>query len=125
MAEQGPLSGQVLGGKYLLGELLGEGGFGMVYAGQHLLLDRPQAIKLLLEHYFSRPKFRERFLREARMEQHLTISILCISMILGWRSRHRGPISSCRLLVEELSMMSSRNDRSHSRWSSWCSMSSK
>ncbi len=67
MAEQGPLSGQVLGGKYLVGALLGEGGFGMVYAGQHLLLDRPQAIKLLLERYFSRPKFRERFLREARM----------------------------------------------------------
>jgi eukaryotic-like serine/threonine-protein kinase len=67
MAEQGPLSSQVLGGKYLVGALLGEGGFGMVYAGQHLLLDRPQAIKLLLERYFSRPKFRERFLREARM----------------------------------------------------------
>jgi len=67
MAEQRSLSGQILGGKYLVKELLGEGGFGMVYAGQHLLLDRPQAIKLLLERYFRQPKFRERFLREAKL----------------------------------------------------------
>jgi serine/threonine protein kinase len=66
MAEQGPLSGQTLGGRYLLGDLLGEGGFGVVYAGRHLLLDRPQAIKVLLEQHFRKPKFRERFLREAR-----------------------------------------------------------
>jgi serine/threonine protein kinase len=67
MAEQRSLSGQILGEKYLLRELLGEGGFGMVYAGQHLLLDRHQAIKLLLERYFRQPKFRERFLREAKL----------------------------------------------------------
>jgi serine/threonine protein kinase len=67
METQGPLSGQTLGGKYLLGELLGEGGFGAVYRGRHLLLDRPQAIKVLHEHHFRKPKFRERFLREAKM----------------------------------------------------------
>ena len=66
MAEHGPLSGEVLGGKYLLGDLLGEGGFGAVYKGQHQLLDRSQAVKVLHEHYFRKPKFRERFLREAR-----------------------------------------------------------
>ncbi len=31
MADLGPLSNQTLGNKYLLGELLGEGGFGVVY----------------------------------------------------------------------------------------------
>ena len=67
METQGPLSGQTLGGKYLLAELLGEGGFGAVYRGHHLLLDRPQAIKVLHEHYFRKPKFRERFLREAQI----------------------------------------------------------
>ena len=67
MAEQGPLSGQILEGKYLIKELLGVGGFGMVDAGQHLLLDRPQAIKLFLEYHFQQPKFRERVLPEAKM----------------------------------------------------------
>jgi serine/threonine protein kinase len=66
MSAAGPLSGQKLGDKYLLGELLGQGGFGVVYKAQHLLLERPQAIKILLEQHFASPKFRERFLREAR-----------------------------------------------------------
>lgn len=66
MTEQGPLSGQKLGDKYLLGDLLGQGGFGVVYQAQHVLLGRPQAIKILLEQHFASPKFRERFLREAR-----------------------------------------------------------
>ncbi len=65
-SNQGPLSGQRLGDKYLLGALLGQGGFGVVYQAQHILLNRPQAIKILLEQHFTNPKFRERFLREAR-----------------------------------------------------------
>ncbi len=66
MSKPGPLTGQTLGGKYLLGDLLGKGGFGAVYQAQYVLLNRSQAIKLLLEEHFSDPKFRERFLREAR-----------------------------------------------------------
>ncbi len=66
MEEQGPLTGQRLGDKFLLGELLGQGGFGAVYKAQHLLLNRPQAIKVLLEQHFGSPKFRERFIREAQ-----------------------------------------------------------
>src|SRR5437588_11718849 len=66
MSEQGPLSGQRLGGKYLLGDLLGEGGFGAVYKAQHLHLRRQQAIKVLLEHLFRKSDFRDRFLREAQ-----------------------------------------------------------
>lgn len=66
MTMQGPLSGQTLGGKYLLGELLGKGGFGAVYKAENQVLGRPQAIKVLLEEHFSDAKFRERFLREAR-----------------------------------------------------------
>lgn len=67
MTMQGPLSGQALGGKYLLGELLGKGGFGAVYKAENQTLGRSQAIKVLLEEHFSDAKFRERFLREARM----------------------------------------------------------
>src|SRR5215472_12656794 len=66
MMPHGPLSGQTLGGKYLLGELLGRGGFGAVYQAKNHLLHRPQAVKVLLEEHFSETTFRERFLREAR-----------------------------------------------------------
>jgi serine/threonine protein kinase len=66
MMKQGPLSSQTLGGKYLLGELLGQGGFGAVYKAENQMLHRSQAIKVLLEERFSDEKFRDRFLREAR-----------------------------------------------------------
>jgi len=66
MADQGLLSGQVLGGKYLLGERLGKGGFAEVYKAENKLLNRPQAIKVLLEHHQGNAKFRERFIREAQ-----------------------------------------------------------
>ena len=66
MAMQGQLSNHRLGNKYLLGELLGHGGFGEVYQAQNLLLNRPQAIKVILEKHLSNPKFREHFIREAQ-----------------------------------------------------------
>src|SRR5579859_6295686 len=65
--QRGRLSGQTLGGKYELGELLGMGGFGAVYRGHNRSLNRPQAIKVLLEQYSRQPKFRERFRREAQI----------------------------------------------------------
>ena len=77
--EHGPLSGQVVGNKYLLGELLGEGGFAQVYQAWHLQIKRQQAIKVLLERYFRKPAFRDRFLREAQivasLEHHSIIHL--------------------------------------------------
>ena len=64
--KRGPFSNRLLGGKYLLGDLLGQGGFGAVYLAENQLLHRQQAVKVLLEEHFSDEKFRERFLREAR-----------------------------------------------------------
>jgi serine/threonine protein kinase len=66
MVEPDPLSTHQLGEKYVLGALLGQGGFGLVYQAQHVLLRRQQAIKILSEQHFLHPEFRSRFLREAQ-----------------------------------------------------------
>ena len=57
--------GGVLGGKYRIDSLLGQGGFGRVYKATHLSLDGPVAIKFLLAEWASRPDLRTRFKREA------------------------------------------------------------
>ena len=57
--------------KYLLERLLGRGGMGAVYAGRHVELERPAAIKLLLPDLLSDPQALERFRREARAAARL------------------------------------------------------
>lgn len=57
--------------KYRLDRLLGRGGMGAVYAGTHVDLDRPCAIKLLLSDFTSDTDALERFRREARAAARL------------------------------------------------------
>jgi serine/threonine protein kinase len=57
--------------KYRLDSLLGRGGMGAVYAGTHIDLDRPCAIKLLLSDFTSDSDALERFRREARAAARL------------------------------------------------------
>ena len=56
----------LVGGRYALHELLGEGGAARVYRAQDTILGRTVAIKLLREEYGSDPEFVARFYREAR-----------------------------------------------------------
>jgi serine/threonine protein kinase len=57
--------------KYRLDRLLGRGGMGAVYAGTHVDLDRPCAIKLLLPDFTFDTDALERFRREARAAARL------------------------------------------------------
>jgi serine/threonine-protein kinase len=62
---------RLIADKYRLERLLGRGGMGAVYAGMHVELERPAAIKLLLPDLVSDTQALERFRREARAAARL------------------------------------------------------
>src|SRR5215468_2524118 len=60
-----PLVGKVLADRYRLDALLGEGGMGKVYAGEHVLMRKKLAIKILHRELTKVPEVVKRFEREA------------------------------------------------------------
>lgn len=61
-----PPLGTLLGGKYQLTAVLGEGGMGKVYLAENVDIGRPVAIKVLRGTLAGRPELLERFRTEAR-----------------------------------------------------------
>ncbi|MGE0547759.1 MAG: serine/threonine-protein kinase [Kofleriaceae bacterium] len=59
-------TGQQLGGKYVIGPLLGVGGIAAVYAAEHPMLRREIAVKILHERFAKDAELSARFVREAR-----------------------------------------------------------
>lgn len=53
-------------GNWRLGEKIGEGGMGTVYLAHHKILGAPAAFKILAPALTRDPRFRERFMREAK-----------------------------------------------------------
>jgi serine/threonine-protein kinase len=66
------LIGKILGNRYRLIELIGEGGMALVYKAECSLLCRTVAIKILRPQYASDAEFVERFRREARAAASLS-----------------------------------------------------
>ncbi|MCL6588441.1 MAG: Stk1 family PASTA domain-containing Ser/Thr kinase [Firmicutes bacterium] len=64
--------GKILGNRYRLIELIGEGGMALVYKAECSLLCRTVAIKILRPQYASDAEFVERFRREARAAASLS-----------------------------------------------------
>jgi serine/threonine-protein kinase len=61
-----PTIGDVIAGKYRLEKVAGEGGMGIVYAAEHLLLKQRVAVKVLLPDAARSEAVVERFAREAQ-----------------------------------------------------------
>src|SRR5687768_18494978 len=59
-------SARLVGGKYRLGQLIGEGGMGAVYEAEHLELGVTVAVKLLSFSIIADDRIIARFRREAR-----------------------------------------------------------
>src|SRR5215472_10311364 len=80
-AQQDPMLGATLGGKYKVVRLLGEGGMGAVYEGEQQLgtTKRKVAVKTLHPHLSRDPKIKARFEREvgtiAELEHPNTIQV--------------------------------------------------
>lgn len=68
---QDPLIGTTIAGRYLIEEILGEGGMATVYAARHRLVDRPCAVKVMNPSLAKNEVIRERFRREAKAAQKL------------------------------------------------------
>ncbi len=64
--------GKVLGNRYHIVELLGEGGMALVYKAECSLLRRPVAVKILRSQYANDSEFVERFRREAQAAASLS-----------------------------------------------------
>ena len=67
-----PRIGTLLAGRYVLEDVIGEGGMATVYRARHKLVDRPCAVKILSPQYATDPVIRERFRREAKSSQKLS-----------------------------------------------------
>lgn len=60
------LVGQTLDGRYRIIEVIGQGGMGIVYEAEHVLIEKRVAVKVLRQDFTRKPDVVERFRQEAR-----------------------------------------------------------
>ena len=62
----------MIGGRYLIEQVIGRGATGVVYRGQQMPLERPVAVKTIAQHVESQLDWVRRFRREARVMSRLS-----------------------------------------------------
>ena len=65
-------------GNYILQEVIGRGGMGIVYRAEHIYIHKPAAVKVLHPRYFDNQEAKDRFLHEAQ-----TVSVINHPNIIG------------------------------------------
>lgn len=83
--------GTVLGDKYRLVSILGEGGMGTVWRGEHLSLGAPVAVKLLQTREASSLEARARFDAEAKVAASLRSPHVVQVFDFGFDAASSGP----------------------------------
>jgi serine/threonine protein kinase len=78
-----PAPGQVLGGKFRVDAVIGQGGMGVVLAAHHLYLDQRVALKLLSQELVQTPEALARFLNEARLAARIRSDHISRVMDMG------------------------------------------
>jgi serine/threonine protein kinase len=75
--------GDVVAGKYVIEDTIGEGGMGVVFAARHNELERRVAIKFLLPEFAEQGMAAERFRREARAAARMRGEHVCRVLDVG------------------------------------------
>ncbi len=81
--QRDPKLGTTLSGRYLLEERLGEGAMGVVYKGEHTMMRKPVAIKVLQKSLSSDPEVMQRFQREAQSAGRIGHPNVCAATDFG------------------------------------------
>lgn len=81
------LVGEVLGGRYRILSFIGSGGMGRVYRGEHTLLERPVAIKVLAPEYARDQTMWDRFRREALAAGRIAHPNIAATLDFGYEDR--------------------------------------
>ncbi len=81
------LIGQIVGGKYLLEEFIGEGGMAVVYRATHVNMERPVVVKILQGRLAASEKSVQRFERECKVTAKVShpnvVSVFDVGFING------------------------------------------
>ena len=97
-----PLIGAVVAGRYRVDAPLGEGGMGRVYLAEHLVMQRPVALKIVREELAGDSVVQKRFAREARLASRLAAPNIVQTLDCGVAEDGRLFLAMERLVGETL-----------------------